>query len=518
MIDIINFAPNGAGDIWINIILWLANLTSVVGAVILFTILLKLVTLPFDFMSKWSMRKNSVKMEQMRPELEKLQKQYADNKDMYNQKMMALYKKNGYSMFGSCLPTILTLVIFIIAINGFQSYSGYQNRQYFYDMSVSYNNVAYAGFDLDDDILKRDENNKLVIAKEKIAIEKGVNSPMSTLKTIKDNDDKILFEIFCSYEKPLDKENYVFNLWTTNSYVIYNTSFTINGDNIEWESVESFQARKEGLSLGKNSPLASEENNFLCMLRNGEEITYEEVKNNQGMTAEKFIQDIQQEKSAQTYREEQASFLWIKNIWATDSPTAHPIQTDWETFKATHGYTASGEYEIGEGAYLNLIAKLEYEKTAPNGYFILIVLTIAVTFLTQIIMSKAQKAQMELQTVNGQGAQTQKMMKWMMPIMMAVFAFMYTAAFSIYIVISSIISVLTTLLINVLVDKKLKKDADKQGVEKVRGRVYVPEEQPKQTKKEQPKKKNKDDKFAHESGEDFLSGTAKKSHIRGRIK
>ena len=26
------------------------------------------------------------------------------NKDLYNQKMMALYKKNGYSMFGACLP------------------------------------------------------------------------------------------------------------------------------------------------------------------------------------------------------------------------------------------------------------------------------------------------------------------------------------------------------------------------------------------------------------------------------
>lgn len=526
MIEIINFAPNGAGDIWINIILWLVSISSVVGAVVLFTILLKLVTLPFDFMSKWSMRKNSVKMEQMRPELEKLQKQYADNKDMYNQKMMALYKKNGYSMFGSCLPTILTLVFFIIAINGFQSYSGYQNRQYFYDMSVSYNNVAYAGLELDNEIISRKNDGKIDIDKD-LLFEKGESKEVGHIPYYKNGNFN--FEIVYDIGQPTAQEGgyllYNLSLYTTNSYVYYTESFIVKDDgillaqkdDIDWRGDVKYLVREEGLLI-KNSPLASKENNNLCMLRNGDEISYDEVMNNEGMTPEKFIKDIQQEKSAQTYRAEQASFLWIKNIWATDSPTAHPIQTDWQTFKTTHGYTANGEYEIGATAYSNLIAKLEYEKTAPNGYFILIILTIGITFLTQIIMSKAQKAQMELQTVNGQGAQTQKMMKWMMPIMMAIFAFMYTAAFSIYIVLSSVISLLTTLLINFLVDKKLQKEQNKKGTEKVRGRIYVAEEQPKEQPKEKAKK-NKDDKFAHASGSDFLSGTAtKKSHIRGRLK
>ena len=66
--------------------------------------------------------------------------------------------------------------------------------------------------------------------------------------------------------------------------------------------------------------------------------------------------------------------------------------------------------------------------------FILVILTAGISFLTQIVMTKQQKAQMELQTVDGQGMQTQKIMKWMMPIMMAIFSFMYTAAFSIYII------------------------------------------------------------------------------------
>ena len=81
---------------------------------------------------------------------------------------------------------------------------------------------------------------------------------------------------------------------------------------------------------------------------------------------------------------------------------------------------------------------------------------------------------MELQTVDGQGMQTQKMMMWMMPIMMAVFAFMYTAAFSVYIIVSSLVSIGSTLLINLYTDKKYGKP--KNNNEVIRGRVYNKEE------------------------------------------
>ena len=81
--SLINLVLPDTGNFLVDIILWLVNITSSVAAgVILFTVLLKLITLPFDFMSRFSMRKNSIKMEEMRPELEKLQQQYADNKDL----------------------------------------------------------------------------------------------------------------------------------------------------------------------------------------------------------------------------------------------------------------------------------------------------------------------------------------------------------------------------------------------------------------------------------------------------
>ena len=88
--NIINFLQPEMGNFLVKIIAWLVQITSSVAVgVILFTLILKIITLPFDYFSRASMRKNSLKMEKMRPELEKLQKQYAGNKDLYNRKILA---------------------------------------------------------------------------------------------------------------------------------------------------------------------------------------------------------------------------------------------------------------------------------------------------------------------------------------------------------------------------------------------------------------------------------------------
>ena len=84
-------------------------------------------------------------------------------------------------------------------------------------------------------------------------------------------------------------------------------------------------------------------------------------------------------------------------------------------------------------------------------------------------MEKEQKSQMELQTVEGANStagQTQKMMKWIMPIMFGVFAFIYTASFSIYMIISSAFSIVSSLLINLIVKKVFEKKAIQEELQK----------------------------------------------------
>ena len=132
---------------------WIGKIISVICdkpaygigvGVILFTLILKLITMPFDIMSKVSTKKNALKMEKMRPELEKLQKQYANNKQVYQKKVMDLQKKEGYSPFSSCLPSILSIIIFFVVISAFNSYSTYANHNFANRMVNAYNEKIYS--------------------------------------------------------------------------------------------------------------------------------------------------------------------------------------------------------------------------------------------------------------------------------------------------------------------------------------------------------------------------------------
>lgn len=427
---------------------WFITLFSSVGVgVIVFTIVLKLITFPLDYASRASMRKNSVKMEEMRPELEKLQKQYANDKTMYQQKMMAVYKKNGYSAFGSCLPTIITLVFFIIVLTSFNDYSTYQNVKYLYNMNIAFNNVIDYGIEDVEGYITRDAEGKPVIDDIKIYSEKTGDTFAITV------DGVTLNAVYTT-----DTVTYT----TSNGYIAITKGYTVDGENVTF----TFDNSGRKLLIDK---IDRQE------LKNSEGKTFSEyaLSDTEGKTneelASEFILDIQQTAAANKYREEEESFLWIQNIWQTDSAMAHPVYGDYKSFNTK--YNLSG-YTSDEQQYANLTAKLGVEKSKPNGYFILIALTIGTSFLMQWISTKSNKAQMELQNVDGTGMQTQKMMMWMMPIMMAFFAFMYTAAFSLYIIMSSLTSAGTTVLINQIVDIQLKREKKKKDTEKSEGTSY----------------------------------------------
>ena len=76
-------------------------------AIILLTILVKLVTLPFTQKSMRSMKA----MAKLKPEIERLKKQFGDDKARLNQEMMALYKQKGINPLGGCLPMLIQMPV-----------------------------------------------------------------------------------------------------------------------------------------------------------------------------------------------------------------------------------------------------------------------------------------------------------------------------------------------------------------------------------------------------------------------
>ena len=89
---------------------WLYNLVQNYGvAIILFSILLKLIMLPLTYKQQKSMKKS----QKVQEEVKNLQFKYKNDQEKLQKETMELYKREGVSPFSGCLSTILQLFIFI---------------------------------------------------------------------------------------------------------------------------------------------------------------------------------------------------------------------------------------------------------------------------------------------------------------------------------------------------------------------------------------------------------------------
>lgn len=417
---------------WIlNVITWFINLVADVGVgIMLFTLALKLITLPLDIFSRASMKKNALKMEMMRGDLEKLQKQYANNKQLYQQKMMALYKKNGYSAFSACLPTIVTLVFFFIVIGAFNSYSKQTDFQVFKDMGSAYDAKLTQTIENNgNSVVYSEKDECYLINLDFVLNEKGYRNYFDVIENMSATDENRY--ILRSNLTPEEVE-------FVKTYLdIKDENFTLNDDNRKANSV-----------------------NF--------------VKKVAEKYEEEYILKDARKAAAETYeknRSKSVVFPWVKNLWVVDSPFKPAIPT--YTDLSTTLYGKSGNPAFTEEKYNELTADLgKYKQTGfgkGNGLYILVALSILTMLASTLIMNKTQKTQMELSTVdgaNGQAAMQQKMMTWMMPVMFGIFAFIYSAGFSIYMVTSSVLSTAFTLLINFCVEKSFKNKLAKEDAVK----------------------------------------------------
>ncbi len=83
--------------------------TSYGWALILFSILVKLILMPTSIKSKRSM----MKMSRLTPKIQYIQKKYENDQQKQTQAMQELYKQEGVSMGGGCLWSLLPLLILI---------------------------------------------------------------------------------------------------------------------------------------------------------------------------------------------------------------------------------------------------------------------------------------------------------------------------------------------------------------------------------------------------------------------
>ena len=78
-------------------------------SIIFLTIVVRLVLVPLTLRQFKSMQA----MQKLGPQIKELQKKYKDDKQRQQQEMMALYKEHQVNPFGSCLPLLLQMPVFL---------------------------------------------------------------------------------------------------------------------------------------------------------------------------------------------------------------------------------------------------------------------------------------------------------------------------------------------------------------------------------------------------------------------
>jgi YidC/Oxa1 family membrane protein insertase len=93
----------------IKVLKWLYQFVQNYGvAIILLTLLLKVLTYPLTYKSMKSMKN----MAKLQPQLQKIRDKYKDDREALNREMLTLMKNHGYNPMAGCLPMLVQMPIF----------------------------------------------------------------------------------------------------------------------------------------------------------------------------------------------------------------------------------------------------------------------------------------------------------------------------------------------------------------------------------------------------------------------
>ncbi len=343
-------APTG---LWQTILFWLYDLVSNYAvAIILLTLGVRLLFVPFDFMNKYSGKKNARIQNKMKPELDKINQKYAGQKDLINQKTMEVYKRYNFNVSGMCftmlIPMILQLVIFTSVFSALGTVSRYETADQYLQVRKEY----FAVYEIDVDSLSDEEN---------------------VLDTL-----------------------------------------TIKLEDLSEEEKTALKLRADEAALNK-------------------------------------------------YNETQDSFLWIENIWLPDTAWTDPV-VSYKSFLSDGGFTSE---QISEEEF-NLVMQSPSDNTRNcNGFFVLVVLSVATSYLSSAINGWVTRASAKRKgiNINQVSTGTNKLMMWILPAVIGLIILFYNAAFAIYSTVGSLVLLITnpvmTLFIDMLEFEAIDKDEKK---------------------------------------------------------
>ena len=423
-----------------------AGVGSYILAIVLITLIIKIIWAPFETINKKINKKNMRIQATLQPELEKIKARYGADRNLLNQKTQELYKKHNYSMMGSCLFMLvflaLNLTIFFTLFAGINSMADYKISQQYDYLKYNYANVlnltdiVYEANNDDNelnDIEGYFENyNDLKFE----VIDGQIIAKLSSGEEIVRTEYKTDF-LYTSDQNQTDENGNIITDETTGEPL----KIVISSDQAIYNLVTKFVSPQP--KLNENGEQIKDENGNVMFEERyvgGQTIFDVTVKQAVDEFSSKFIVE-QYENSP-----ESSNFLWIENYWIADSPLKNSIFT-YDQFVSEIGSNNVSEYE--KTIYDSFMVSLNDQVGRVNGYFILAILSVVVSMLAIWIGNITTRKKGEPKAK----APGSKVMMIVMPLIMGIFAIFYNSVFAIYMVTSQVIGVALTPLENLIINK-----------------------------------------------------------------
>jgi len=390
--------------------------------IIVFTVCLKIVLSPLDLWQKKVARASAQKQAIIQPEVAKLQKKFGNNKQMLNQKTMELYKRENFSVFGSCIGMLvnmavtlfifLTLFYALIGLGQTQIYNQYQT-------------------------LQTDYNEKFVVA----------------------------FNLTDESEIASTEQSY----WDT-AYASAVTYIETEEPQAEGESDSDYEKRIYNKALQNYSDTATLSSEYATIGDIQTEVL--NVYNTEVKQSWLWVQNIWRPDTNSTGFPDYATFVSSTNLYSsTDYTTELNARITALGESATAEQISAETLEVQdefENKYNFVTYNVQSAYQGWNGYFILTILAAAITYLSVTISQmQTTKKKSKKTDIQPQGAETpvnpintnkaMKFMKFLLPILMIIFTIGYNAAFALYIVTNSVMSTILSFTFLKILDAKDKK-------------------------------------------------------------
>ncbi len=461
-------APSGA---WVGIIQTFEGaLGNYVLAVILLTVIIRLVWSLVDTVQKYSQQRMSTLQAQMQPELEKLNAKYEKQPQVLKQKQNELYQRHyGKTQYGSCIvmlvAMVLNLVIFFTLFSGLNSMAAFKIKNNYENIKYTYANCISVTDDFFENEVLNPADGTPLTTEQKYGFFAEYDKLSFVFREVEVAGEEVTKTVVDLVYTDGDADPVVLITSDYKGKEAFTTKVTVPPENEGEEATEKDVTNANIIALiQKYIPVyeEGEEEGSKEIIIKTQIVQGENGDEEQHLYLSTAIQNVAMKNVVAVYDDTKESFLWIENIWIADSPLEKSILS----YNAVANQIGKKNLEEGEETIYNaFMTDLKTERNTTNGYLILPLLCIVFAMLSTVITTaynKRKNAKKGLPEVKANAKWT----KIIIPCLLGVFALFYNSVFAIYMltgqVVSTLILPLQLFIVDKIMDKKSKKDEEKK--------------------------------------------------------